>query len=127
MTTKTAPKTATVTSTKTATKPEPVNVQAEQEASVLKGRVVPAGTNGKARRTASPKAKAEPKPKAEKRELTKAEKLMRPATKNVQDYVVWLRSELGPEWSKLSGDPKRLAEISIQNYGSYQAVKRAAR
>jgi hypothetical protein len=48
------------------------------------------------------------------------ERLLRPATETVEEYVEWLERELGPEWDKLARDPVRLAQVSLTNYGPYR-------
>ena len=50
-------------------------------------------------------------------------RLLRPPTETVEDYVDWLRHELGPEWAKLARDPRRLAQVSLTNYGIYKLWK----
>ena len=73
-----------------------------------------------------PAAKAEPKPKVEKTPKTPREKALRPASTTVSNYVAWLKTLLGKdEWAALATDPTRLAEVSLQNYGAWQAAKRS--
>lgn len=54
------------------------------------------------------------------------DRLDKPFTSNVQDYVAWLKSQLG-DLSAL--EPERLADISITLYRSYQSSpeRKAAR
>jgi hypothetical protein len=76
--------------------------------------------NGKA---LAPAAKGtKPAPKAQ----IPADRLNKPFTSTIQDYVAWLNSQLG-DLSAL--EPERLAGISITLYGSYQSSpeRKAAR
>ena len=114
-------------------KADAIDENAKAEASVLDG--VRTGKNVTAEdaaRLGMPKLAAHRRAaeanaaKAEPAKARKSDDLLRPATKTVAAYVTWLREQVGEEdWAKLAAKPAKLAEVSLQNYGAYQAYKRA--
>jgi hypothetical protein len=82
--------------------------------------------NGKAEPLGAATIRAADEAKAAKAPKTAKDKLLRTSTKTVQSYVAWLKGQLGDDWAALSADPVRLAEVSLQNYGAWQAAKRSS-